>query len=84
MLPIAIQKSRSGVDNACYLVYFPLFLKKKKEGSLSIKYGCSLFFYSPVDTARVRLMSTQPDQDYINASFVDVSISVIFQSSQSV
>ena len=64
-----------------------LFLKKKKkkkEGRLSIKYGCGLFFYSPVDTARVRLMSTQPDQDYINASFVDVSISVIFQSSQSV
>ncbi|XP_027042748.1 receptor-type tyrosine-protein phosphatase epsilon-like [Pocillopora damicornis] len=25
----------------------------------------------PLDTARVRLMSTQPDQDYINASFVD-------------
>ena len=64
---------------------FLFFKKKKKEGRLSIKYGCGLFFlYSPVDTARVRLMSTQPDQDYINASFVDVSISVIFQSSQSV
>ena len=37
----------------------------------------SFFYFIKVDTARVMLRSSEPDKDYINASFVDVSTYVL-------
>ena len=54
-----------------------LFLRPRSSSSSSsllfISLLKSFFYFIKVDTARVMLRSSEPDKDYINASFVDVS-----------
>ena len=58
-----------------------LFLRPRSSSSSSsllfISLLKSFFYFIKVDTARVMLRSSEPDKDYINASFVDVSTYVL-------
>ena len=60
-----------------------LFLRPRSSSSSSsssvlfISLLKSFFNFFKVDTARVMLRSSEPDKDYINASFVDVSTYVL-------
>ena len=77
-IQISYQSGQNYTDISPHII---LFLRPRSSSSSSsllfISLLKSFFYFIKVDTARVMLRSSEPDKDYINASFVDVSTYVL-------